>query len=138
MQWIRVFIVSFAFREFVLFLQYQQSNSCALLLLLCLRNYSLWIAVTVHYCHCFHLRDSLLGWIMRSSPLDWSALCTINLSSIEMATIVDPKTWNKLDFTLEQLQDWENTGRSCLLWLAVRFYLKIRNCFDFSLQQTRM
>jgi hypothetical protein len=75
---------------------------------------------------------------MRSSPLDWSALCTINPSSIEMATIVDPKTWNKLDFTLEQLQDWENTGRSCLLWLAVRFYLKIRNCFDFSLQQTRM
>ncbi len=58
-------------------------------------------ASTVHYYHCFHLQDSLLGWIMRSSPLDWSALCTTNSLSIEMATVVDLKTWEKLDFTLE-------------------------------------
>jgi hypothetical protein len=95
-QWIRVCIVSCFQRVLVLFLQYEQSSSCAVLLLLCLRNYSLGIEITVRYCHCFHLRDSLLGWIIRSIPLDWSALCSTNPSSIEMATIVDPKTWEKL------------------------------------------
>jgi hypothetical protein len=74
---------------------------------------------------------------MRSSPLDWSALCTTNPSAIEMATIVDPKTWEKLDFTLEMATRLGEVVY-CGLLSNFTFSQSVRNCFDFSLQQTRM